>query len=70
MSEIIDIEQKQMEVDQQLKDYREQLSSMDMDVEYSTVYLNIEKVEVLSSPKESFIDNLTFALKIPGHTCF
>lgn len=63
LSEIIDIEQKQMEVDQQLKDYREQLSSMDMDVEYSTVYLNIEKVEVLSSPKESFIDNLTFALK-------
>lgn len=53
-----------MEVDQQLKDYREQLSSMDMDVEYSTVYLNIEKVEVLSSPKESFIDNLTFAMSL------
>lgn len=63
VSEIIAIEEKQMEVEQQLKNYNNQLNDMNMDVDYSTVYLSIEKVSMLSAKNPGFGAQVVSALK-------
>lgn len=63
VSEIIAIEEKQMEVEQQLKNYNNQLNDMNMDVDYSTVYLSIEKVSMLSAKNPGFGSQVLSALR-------
>ncbi len=52
-----------MEVEQQLKEYNEQLSDLNQDIEYSTVYLSIDRVEILSPNDTGFGTQLSFAFR-------
>lgn len=67
LSDILDIEKQQMEVEQELKGYQEQKNQMDLDKDYSTVYIYLDQVQVLSQTGDSFADKVSNAF---GNTWF
>lgn len=63
MEDMISVESRLSEVEQQLNQYKKSLSSMDRDVEYSTVYIDLDEVQRYSDTKEevSFTQKVRYA---------
>lgn len=62
MSDMIAIEDKLIDVENELRGYEQQLASMDLDVSYSTVYVNIQDVSILTSSDASLSSRIGAAL--------
>lgn len=61
VSDIADLEQKEMDVQHELNALQNTKSSMDLDIKYSTVYLSLDQVAIYSSAGESFGDKIATA---------
>lgn len=62
VSDLIEIEDKLMQVEQSLQSYQQSLAGMDLDLEYSTISIDLAQVEVYSAADWSLASRITAAL--------